>query len=52
MSKFRKLVLVPFDEVGGRSTKGYIPSLYDVRDDELNREDAIEWSLNKSCHSV
>ena len=52
MSKFRKLVLVPFDEVGSLSTKGYMPSLYDVRDDELNREAAIEWSRNKSRHSV
>lgn len=50
MSKFRKMVLVPLDKATERYTKGIIPSLYDVRDDELNKEAAIERIRNKAPH--
>ena len=51
MSKLRKMVLMPSEEADGHSTKAVIPSKSYVRNDNLNKEAAIEWSRNEARHA-
>lgn len=49
--RFRKLVLVPIDEASTITRRGggraRVPSLHDIRDDELNKKSAVEESRKR-----